>query len=92
MVTILHLMIDAKFSRKFMLKLHQNSLDKPNSKVALTQFNIAGCSWYSSLSLDRQINDYGIDLVAVSESHGQMQDSKFMMCTSLEGKYKDMSC
>ena len=47
-------------------------MDKSNSKFAMMQVNIDGVSSHSSLSQDRYINDKGIDLVAVSKSHGQM--------------------
>ena len=52
------------------LELLQNSVDKSNSKVAWVQVNIAGFSLHSSLALDRYINDF--DIVAMSDSHGQL--------------------
>ena len=69
-------MKDAKFSKKFTLELLQLLIYKSNSKVALMQVNNAGFSMHSRLSLDRYINDDGIDLVAVSECQGQMSGFK----------------
>ena len=69
-------MKDAKFSKKFMLELLQVSIDKSNSKVALMQVNNVGFSMQSSLSLDRYINDDGIDPVVASESQVQMSGFK----------------
>ena len=76
MVTTLHMIKDENFSKKFTLELLQNSTDKSNLKVALMKVNIAEFSLPSVFSLCRHIIGNGIDLAAVSESNGQMLESK----------------
>ena len=70
-LTTLHLIEHAKFSKQLTLELLHNSMQKCTSEVLLIQVNLARLWSPSSLTPDRYMNDKVINLVAQSESHCQ---------------------